>query len=119
MNNKPTCNQQPHGQQHRDDRQPIPPGPPEREQKANPQDDTGDFACDNVKPRENQQRADDRRAQIAGREGHGAHPALHVRNASFVRVERDGFDSAAGAAGGYGMAEFVEGDDQHLLISAG
>lgn len=114
MNNKPTRDQQPHRKQYRDDRQPIPPSPPEREQKANSQDDTSNLARDNVKPREDQQRADNRRAQIAGGEGHGAYSSLHMRDPSFVGIEGDGFDSAAGTAGGYSMAELVEGDDKHL-----
>jgi hypothetical protein len=37
-----------------------------------------------------------------------------VRDAAFMGVEGNGFHAAAGADGGYGVAEFVEGDDQHL-----
>ena len=37
-----------------------------------------------------------------------------MRHAALLWVERDGLDFAAGAAGGGGVAEFVEGDDEHF-----
>lgn len=117
MRNKPTRNQQPHRQQNRPNRQPVPSCPPKREQETHPQNNTSDFTRDDIETREDQKRADYGRAQIAGWQGDGADAALHVCYASFVGVEGDGFDSAAGTAGGYGVAEFVECDDQHLLFS--
>ena len=37
-----------------------------------------------------------------------------MRHAALLGVEGDGFDPAAGAAGGGGVGEFVEGDDEHF-----
>lgn len=67
MGNKPTSDQQPDRQQNRNDSQPIPPRPPKREQKAHPQNNTSDFTRDDIKARENQQRADNRRPQVSSR----------------------------------------------------
>lgn len=111
MDDKPTGNQQPHSKQNGDNRQPIPPRPPKREQKANPQDDTSNLAGDNIEPRENQQRPDNRRSQVSSRQSDRADSALHVRDAALVRIEGYGFDSSTGAAGSYRMAKFVKGDD--------
>lgn len=115
MRNKPTSHQQPNRKQHSNDGQPVPPRPPEREQKANTQDDTSDLARDDIETGKDQQRTDNRRTEVAGRECDCRHSTLHVGDSAFVGIEGDGLDSAAGATGGYGVAEFVEGDDQHLL----
>lgn len=115
MRNKPTSHQQANRKQNRNNGQPIPPRPPEREQKTNAQHNTSDLARDNIETSENQQRTDNRRTEVAGGECDCRHPALHVSDSTFVGIEGDGLDSPTGAAGGYGMAEFVEGDDQHLF----
>lgn len=115
MDDKPTGHQQPHSQQDSDNGQPVPPSPPQRKQKANPQDDTSNLAGDNIEPRENQQRPDNRRSQVPSRQRDCADSALHMRDASLVRIQGYGFDSSTGAAGRDRMTELVEGDDQHLF----
>ena len=114
MSDKPTRNEQSHRKKNGDDRQPIPPSPPKREKEADAQNNTGNLACDNIKPGENQKRPDDRRPQIARGQSDGAHSSLHMRDTSLVWIQRDRFDSASGAAGGNSMAEFMKRNHQHL-----
>lgn len=119
MRDEPASNQQPNGQQHRNDGQPIPTRPPKCQQKAHAENDTRDFTRGDVEPGEDQQRPDNRRPQVSRRQGDCGHAALHVGDAALVGVERDGFHAPACAAGCYRMAEFVEGDHEHLWRAGG
>lgn len=67
MDDEPACNDKTHGEEDGQDRQPISLAPPEREQKADAQDHTGDFAGDNVEAAEDEQGSDEGGAQVAGR----------------------------------------------------
>ena len=117
MLDKPATDQQSHGEQNRNNRQPILPCPPQREQEAHTQHDTRNLAGHNVEPAERQQRADQTGSQVASWEGEELLAAAHVRDAALVRVQADALDAPAGAARGDGVAELVEGDDQHLARS--
>ena len=116
MLNKPAPNQQSHGEQDGHDSQPVLAGPPQRQQEADAQHDAGDLARHNVEPAEGEQRPDQARPQVPGRQRKGLLAAAHVRHPAFVRVQRDGLDAPARAARGYGVPEFVEGDDEHLRM---
>lgn len=110
MCNKPAPNQQADGENNRQNRQPILPRPPQRKQETHAQHNTSNLARDNVESAKDKQRADQRRAEVPGWQGDGADAALHHGDAAFVGIEGDGFDAAAGAARGNGVAELVEGD---------
>ena len=114
MLDKPTRHQQPHGQQNRNNRQPILPCPPQRQQEAHAKHNTRDLASHDVESAERQQRPNQTRSKIPGRKRDELLAAAHVRHAAFVRVQTDGFHAAAGAAGCDCVAKLVEGDDQHL-----
>lgn len=116
MSNKPARHQQSDGEEDRDNRQPVPPSPPEGQQKAHPQDNAGQLARDDVEAAEDQQRADQGRPEITRGEREGADSALHVGDASLAGIQRDGLDTAACAAGRYGVSEFVKRNDQHLFV---
>lgn len=115
VSNKPACHQQPDSEEDGDNSQPVPPSPPEGQQKAHAQDDAGQLARDDVKAAEDEQRTDQGRPEIPRGEREGADSALHVGDASLAGIQRDGLDTAAGAAGRDGVSEFVERNDQHLL----
>ena len=117
MLDKPATDQQSHGEQNRDNRQPILPCPPQRKQEAHAQHNTRNFAGHDVKPAERQQRADQTGSQVASWESEELLAAAHVRHAALVGVQADTLDAPAGAAGSNGVAELVEGDDQHLARS--
>ena len=117
MLNKPTRNQQRHRQQNRTNRQPIPPRPPQRQQKASPKHQTRNLASDDIKSAEYEKCADQGGAEIAGRESKGGNAARHMGYAALARVEGDGLYVAAGQDGGYCVAEFVEGYYKHLGFS--
>lgn len=117
MLDKPATDQQSHGEQDRNNRQPILPCPPQREQEAHAQHNTRDLAGYNVEPAERQQRADQTGSQVACWEGEELLAAAHMRHAALVRVQADALDAPAGAACGDGMTKFVKGDDQHLARS--
>lgn len=116
MDNEPAAHQQPDGEQHGQHGQPVTLPPPQRQQEAHAQDDGGDFAGDDVEAAHGEQGADEGRAEVARGEGDCADAAGEVGDAAFVGVEGDGLDAAAGEDGGDGVAEFVEGDDEHLWL---
>ena len=111
MRNKPAPNQQPHRGQHRPNSQPIPPPPPNRQKETHANHDTRNLARDDVEPCEGEQGANERRPQVACREGESLATAFHAGNPAFVGVEGDREDAAAGKDAGYGVTELVECDD--------
>lgn len=114
MLNKPTRHQQTNRKQNRRNSQPILPRPPKRQQKAHAQSNTSDLARRDVEPAKNQQCANERRAKVSSRKCDSADAATHVRHAALARIEGDGLDAAACAAGCGSVGEFVEGDGEHL-----
>ena len=114
MFNKPTSDQQPHRSQNRRNGKPILPRPPQRQQETNPERNTRDLTGHDIEPAKDKQGTDERGAQVASGQGDGADTAAHVRDTALARVERDGFNPPARAAGCDCVAEFVEGDDEHL-----
>jgi hypothetical protein len=114
MINEPTSNKQPHSEEDGDNSQPVSPRPPKRQQKAARKDEAGDLARNDVEATEDEQSANDGRAEVAGRQRDEAFAALHVRHAALVWVELDGDHLASGAACRNGVAELVEGDHEHL-----
>lgn len=115
MVNEPASYQQRNRQQDRPNCQPILPRPPQREQETDAQDQASNLASHNVKSTEDEQRADQRRPQITRRQCNDINPSSHVCYSALSRIEGDGFYPSPGAASGDGVAEFVEGDDQHLF----
>ena len=119
MRNEPAPDEQADGEQDGHDGQPVSAAPPEREQEAHADDDAGHLARDDVEAAEDEQGADERRAKVAGRQRHGVLAALHVRDAALAGVERNALDVATRQDAGDGMAELVEGDDEHLAAVHG
>lgn len=58
-----------------DDRQPVLASPPQGHEPAQPEDDRRDLARDDVEPAEHEERADQRAAEVAAREGERVPPA--------------------------------------------
>lgn len=117
MRDKPKCHQQPHRRQNGENCQPILASPPEGEQETHAQYETHHFRRYDVEAAEDKQRADQRGAQVPRGKGDCRLAADDVRDAAFVWVERYALNAAAGQDGSDGMAEFVEGNDEHLSIS--
>lgn len=113
---KPAGDQQAHSQQDGEDSQPVLARPPQRQEEADAQDDACDLARDDVEAAEDEQRPNQRGSQVSSWQRDGAHPTAHVCDAAFMGIEGDGLDAAAGAAGCDGVAEFVECDDEHLVV---
>lgn len=114
MIDKPEGDQEAHGCKDGEDSQPVLFAPPDGEEEADTEDDTADFAGDDVEAAEDEEGTDDGAAQVASGEGDSGPAAAHVGNATFTWIEGDRFYTAAGELACYCMAELVEGDDQHL-----
>lgn len=114
MRNEPKPDEETDGQQDGQDGQPVALAPPESQEEADAEDDAGDLGGVDVEAGEDEQGADERGAEVAGGQGDGVPAADHARLAALARVEGDADDLAAGADGGEGVAELVEGDDEHL-----
>jgi hypothetical protein len=94
--------------------QPVPLPPPEDQQEANAEDDAGDLASIDVETAKDEKGADERGAQITCGQGDAALSAEHARLAALAGIEGDTDNFSARADGGEGVAELVEGDDEHL-----
>ena len=114
MRNEPASHNQPNRQQHRNNRQPVPPRPPQRQQEAHRQHNRRDLARHDVEPAKRQQRPDQRTPQIPRRQRDPRPAAEHVRHAALVRVEAYRLHFPARQHGRQRVAELVEGDDEHL-----
>lgn len=114
MSDKPAGHQQSDREQDSNDRKPVSTSPPEGEQKADPKDNTGNFARNDVEATEYKQSADKRGPEIASWKCDGGDASLHVCYSTFPRVELDGFNPPTSAAGCYGVSELVESDNKHL-----
>lgn len=114
MVHEPESNQQTHSRQDGEDSKPILLPPPQGKQEPDTKHDTRDLGRDDVEAAEDEEGANYGAAEVAGGQGYGGPAAAHVGYAAFAGVEGDGFDVAAGEFAGYCVAEFVEGDDEHL-----
>lgn len=114
VGDEPTGDQQAHCKENGHDSQPVPPSPPKSQKKTDTQDNTGDLAGNDIKARENQERPDHGRSQIAGRQSDGTYSALHVGHSTLVRIKRDGLDFSTSAAGCDRVTKFMKCDHQHL-----
>ena len=115
VGNKPARHEQTNSEQDSTNCKPVPTGPPEREQKADTKDNTGNLARNDVETTEYKQCADKGRPKITSRECDGVDSSLHVRYSTFTRVERDRLNTSSGAASCYGVSELVESNNKHLL----
>lgn len=86
MNNEPAGNEQTDSEQDGQNGQPVAFAPPQREEEAHGEHDTGNFGSNNVESAKGEEGADERRAKVAGREGDGTDAALHAGDAAFVGV---------------------------------
>jgi hypothetical protein len=116
MFDKPAANQQTYSQQNSHNGQPILARPPQRQQKAHAEHNTRNLGRHDIEPAKRQQRPNQTRAQIPRRQRKELLAAAHMCDAAFMRVERDGLYAATGTARRDGVAELVEGDDEHLNI---
>ncbi len=115
MVNEPARHEQSNGEENSRNRQPVLSSPPECEQKADAQDYAGNLARNNVETTEYKQSANKGGPQIASWERDGADSSLHVRYSTLSWIKRNGFYPSSCAARRYGMSEFVESNDKHLL----
>ena len=114
MVNEPACHEQSNSGEDGSNREPVLSSPPQREQKADAQDDAGNLARNNVEPTEYKQSANKGGPKIASWKCDGTNSSLHLRHAALSWIKRDGFNTTSGAARRYGVSEFVESDDKHL-----
>ena len=119
MINEPTGHEQPNRQKDSQIRQPVFPSPPQREQEANTQCDTRNLACHYVEAAEDKERADEGGTEVASGKCDDIDTTAHVCDAAFTRVEGNGFDTATGAAGSDSMGEFMERNNEHLVVEGG
>ena len=115
MVNEPACHEQSNSGEDGSNSEPVLSSPPEREQKADAQDDAGNLARNNVEPTEYKQSANKGGPKIASWERDGADSSLHVRYPSLAWIKGDRLNTSSGAARRYGMPKFVESNDKHLL----
>lgn len=117
MDDKPASDKKPHSQENGQDGQPISLAPPKSQEETDTKNHTGDLAGDNVEAAEDQERADQRRTEIASWKRDGALSADHVRHTTFARVERDGFDATSCTDSSNCVSELMESNHQHLASS--
>lgn len=114
MFDEPARHQQTHGKEHRHNREPVPPSPPQCEQEADSQYNASNLAGNDVEATEDEESTDEGGAKVACWEGDGADSSVHVRNSALPWIERNGFHASSGTACGYGMSKFMESNDKHL-----
>jgi hypothetical protein len=114
MVDEPARHEQPNSKEDGSNREPVPSSPPECEQKADSQDDAGNFARNNVEPAEYKQGANKGGPKIASWERDGGNSSLHVRYSTLSWIKRDGFYTPSCAACRYGVSKFVKSYDKHL-----
>lgn len=115
MSDEPARHQQADRQNNGQDGQPVLARPPQGQEKAHTEDDAGDLARNDVKPREDQKGTNDGGSQITSGESDSTDPTLHMGDTAFMGIKRDGLDFSTCAARGDRMAELMERNDQHLL----
>jgi hypothetical protein len=115
MSNEPARNQQSNCKKNSANRQPVPPCPPQRKQKADAQSNANNLARYNVETTKYQDRTNEGGSQISSRERDGADSSCHVCNPALARVKGYRFDSSSCATCCNGVPEFMKGNNEHLL----